>query len=94
MTHADIRKKTALSLGAGTRTIDYCPCVSSPEWISTQDFMSADDADIEAWGAALGDAANQHQPIAILRGKSAGRGDRKPTQRCRDLKFAGSNPVS
>ncbi|MCE5257440.1 MAG: hypothetical protein LLG44_00075 [Chloroflexi bacterium] len=84
ITHADIRKKVALALAAGARTIAYCPCIKAPEWICTQDFMQADDADIEAWGAALGDAACQYQPIAILRGKSAGRGDRQPIQRARD----------
>ncbi|MHB1355881.1 MAG: hypothetical protein ACYCZF_07870 [Anaerolineae bacterium] len=84
VTHQDLRKKVALALGAGARAIAYCPCITDKRWISEQDFMAEDDADIEAWGEALGNAANQYQPIAILRSVAAGRGDRLPTQRARD----------
>lgn len=84
VTHADIRKKIALALGAGARTIAYCPASYTPAWISEQDFMAEDDADIEAWGAATGDAGSQYQPVAILRGKAAARGDKAPVRRARD----------
>jgi hypothetical protein len=84
VTHQDLRKKVALALGAGARTIAYCPCITDKAWISAQDYMAEDDLDIEAWGESLGDAARQYQPIAILRSVSAGRGDRLPTQRSRD----------
>ncbi|MHB9032596.1 MAG: hypothetical protein ACYC6L_06075 [Anaerolineae bacterium] len=84
VTHADIRKKIALTLGAGSRTIAYCAAEYTPEWISGQDFMEQDDAAIEAWGAAAGADGKMYQPVAILRSVSAARGDKQPTQRARD----------
>ena len=82
ITHEDVLKKVALALGAGCPEIAYCPCV--PRWIVHQNSLQDDLRRIERWGELFGDASAHHQPIAILRSVSAGRGDRRPTQRVRD----------
>ncbi|MHB9032100.1 MAG: hypothetical protein ACYC6L_03525 [Anaerolineae bacterium] len=88
VTHQDILKKVALALGAGVSEIAYCPCVEG--WVDEQTFLADDKLAIENWANSLGDAANQYQPIVLLRSKAAGIGDKQPTKRVRDRQI---NPL-
>jgi len=82
VTQEDILKKIALALGAGVQELSYCPCV--PEWIEEQNFLEEKLELIKILGDNFANAGLIYQPIAILRTKSAGYGDRSPLQRIRD----------
>ncbi|MGC8972399.1 MAG: hypothetical protein ACP5K2_09475, partial [bacterium] len=82
ITEEDILKKIALALASGAQELSYCPCV--PEWIEEQNFLSEKLEFIKRLGDTFSNAELIYQPIAILRTKSAGYGDRFPLQRVRD----------
>ncbi|MGB9682923.1 MAG: hypothetical protein ACP5PC_07990 [bacterium] len=82
ITEEDILKKIALALASGAQELSYCPCV--PEWIEEQNFLSEKLEFIKRLGNIFSNAELIYQPIAILRTKSAGYGDRFPLQRVRD----------
>ena len=77
-----VLKKVALGLAAGCSAVSYCPCVQ--DWVIHQSYLAGDVETINGWAQAMAHADRQVDPIVILRTKSAGRGDRRPTQRVRD----------
>jgi hypothetical protein len=77
-----VLKKVALGLAAGCSAVAYCPCVR--DWVMHQNYLEGDVATIDGWAQAMAHADRQVDPIVILRTKSAGRGDKQPTQRVRD----------